>query len=107
MRSNRFGAMSLGVIALAAAVPAARQVPVPRRTTETPLDRYVAAPDPAYAWKAVKDVKGDGVTATIIDMTSQRWLTEQEVEQSLWRHWLIVVRPDRVTSDIGLLFITG
>jgi len=99
--------MSLGVIALAAAVPAARQVPAPRRTTETPLDRYVAAPDPAYAWKAVKDVKADGVTATIIDMTSQRWLTGQEVEQPLWRHWLIVVHPDRVTSDIGLLFITG
>lgn len=85
----------------------AQQAPAPSRTTETALDRYVAAPDPAFAWKAVKDVEGDGVTTTIIDMTSQRWLTEREVEQPVWRHWLIVVRPDRVTSDIGLLFITG
>lgn len=105
MMQRRVIALSPLVFTLAAL--GAQRAPVPRRATETALDRYVAAPDPAFAWKAVKNVKGDGVTATIIEMTSQRWLTEQEVEQPLWRHWLIVVRPDRVTSDIGLLFITG
>jgi PhoPQ-activated pathogenicity-related protein len=94
-------------LCLAFAALGAQQAPAPRHATETALDRYVAAPDPEFGWKAVKDVKEDGVTATIIDMTSQRWLTDAEVEQPLWRHWLIVVRPERVTSDIGLLFITG
>ena len=50
---------------------------------------------------------GEGLTATLIDMTSQRWLTEQEVERPLWTHWITVVRPAGVSSDIGLLFITG
>ena len=107
MIQHRLAAISLSAVALAIGTPAVRQAPAPRRTTETALDRYVAAPDPAFAWKAVKEIKGDNVTATIIEMTSQRWLTDREVEQPLWRHWLIVVRPDRVTSDVGLLFITG
>ena len=47
------------------------------------------------------------MTATLLEMTSQKWLTEQEVERPLWTHWLTVVRPAKVTSDIGLLFITG
>ena len=49
----------------------------------------------------------EGVTATLIDMTSQRWLTEKEVERPLWTHWLTVIRPQTVTSDIAFLYITG
>src|SRR5919202_6864003 len=74
----------------------------------TALDRYVAAPDPAFAWRVVRSLPAVmGVTTTLIDMTSQAWLTESEVEQPLWRHWLTVVRPQNVTSDVALLFITG
>ena len=40
-------------------------------------------------------------------MTSQRWLTEKEVERPLWTHWLTVIRPKTVTSDIAFLYITG
>jgi PhoPQ-activated pathogenicity-related protein len=40
-------------------------------------------------------------------MTSQRWLTEKEVERPLWTHWLTVIRPEKLTSDVALLFITG
>jgi PhoPQ-activated pathogenicity-related protein len=40
-------------------------------------------------------------------MTSQRWLTEREVERPLWTHWLTVIRPAEVKSEVGLLFITG
>jgi PhoPQ-activated pathogenicity-related protein len=77
------------------------------RASETALDRYVAAPDPSFAWTVSKTLPAEGVTATLIDLTSQRWLTEQEVEQPLWKHWLVVVTPEKVTSDIGLLFIGG
>src|SRR5258708_31234762 len=77
------------------------------RASETALDRYVAARDGSLAWKVVKELPAEGVTATLIDMTSQRWLTEREVERPLWTHWVTVVRPKTVTSDIGLLFITG
>src|SRR2546428_7506124 len=77
------------------------------QSPETALDRYVAAPDPSFAWKVVRELPVEGATATLIDMTSQRWLTEEEVERPLWTHWITVVRPASVTSDVALLFITG
>jgi PhoPQ-activated pathogenicity-related protein len=77
------------------------------RASATALDRYVAAADPSFAWTVSKTLPAEGATATLLDLTSQRWLTEQEVEQPLWKHWLVVVTPEKVTSDIGLLFIGG
>jgi len=77
------------------------------RASETALDRYVAAPDPSFKWTVSKTLPAEGATATLIDLTSQRWLTEKEVEQPLWKHWLVVVTPEKVTSDIGFLFIGG
>lgn len=85
----------------------AQQAASTARASATALDRYVAAPDPSFAWSVSKTLPADGATATLIDLTSQRWLTEQEVEQPLWKHWLVVVTPAKVTSDIGLLFISG
>jgi PhoPQ-activated pathogenicity-related protein len=85
------------------------QTPQPARATspQTALDRYVAAPDPSFAWKAVRELPAEGATATLIEMTSQRWLTEQEVERPLWTHWISVVRPPTLKSDVALLFISG
>jgi len=84
-----------------------QQPPSFGRASETALDRYVAAPDPSFAWKVVRDLPAQGATATLLDMTSQRWLTEREVERPLWTHWVTVVRPPQVTSETALLFITG
>src|SRR5215216_3204940 len=74
------------------------------RASETALDKYVAAPDASFAWTVSKTLAAEGATATLIDLTSQRWLTEKEVEQPVWKHWLMVVTPEKVTSDIGFLF---
>src|SRR5438105_3873276 len=68
------------------------------RAAETALDRYVAAPDPSFAWNVSATLPAAGVTATLIDLTSQRWLTPAEVEQPLWKHWLVVVTPPEVRS---------
>jgi len=73
----------------------------------TPLDRYVAAPDPAYAWEPVRELKGDGCVAHVLKMTSQTWLTPEEVDRTTWWHWLTIVEPGTITSDIALLFING
>lgn len=73
----------------------------------TPLDRYVATPDPNYKFELVRSIPGDGYTADVLEMTSQAWLTTNEVDRPLWKHWLIVVRPNEVTSSKSLLFITG
>jgi PhoPQ-activated pathogenicity-related protein len=90
-----------------ALLTAGPQAPARAVTPTTALDRYVAAPDASFAWKAVRELPAEGATATLIEMTSQRWLTEKEVERPLWTHWITVVRPATVTSDIGFLYITG
>jgi PhoPQ-activated pathogenicity-related protein len=88
------------------AAPGQRPARVPDRQ-QTALDRYVAAPDPSFAWKPLRQLAAEGATATLLEMTSQRWLTEQEVERPLWTHWVTVIQPPKVTSDIGFLFVTG
>src|SRR6266487_5094881 len=40
-------------------------------------------------------------------MISQAWLTTNEVNRTLWQHWLTIVKPDKLTSTTGLLFIGG
>jgi len=74
---------------------------------QTALDKYVAAPDPNYKWELVNTIPGDGYTTYVIDLTSQQYLTSAEVDHPTWKHWLIVVKPDTVKSDIGFLFVTG
>jgi PhoPQ-activated pathogenicity-related protein len=73
----------------------------------TALDRYIAAPDTNYSFKLVRSIPGPDQTTFIIDMTSQAWLTTNEVDRTLWKHWLILVRPNKVDSSKSLLFISG
>ncbi len=92
----------LFIIAAAVALSAFAQT-----KTETPLDRYVHAPDPAFQWKLINTIPGNGVTTFVLEMVSQNWLTPDEVDRTEWRHHLTVVRPDRVESDVALLLIGG
>lgn len=73
----------------------------------TALDRYVAAPDSNYNFSLVNTIPGQGWTTYVLEMTSQQWLTTQEVDRPLWKHWLILVKPDTVTSTKSLLLISG
>jgi PhoPQ-activated pathogenicity-related protein len=73
----------------------------------TALDKYVAAPDPNFKWELANTIKREGYTAYVLKMTSQQWLTEKEVNHPIWWHWLTIIRPDKVTTDKGLLFIDG
>src|SRR5213594_1546395 len=87
MVKKHFARMS--VLALLAAFPAC--------AAETALDRYVKKPDPTYSYRVANTVKGDGYTAYIVDLTSQTWRQPSEVDRTLWKHWLTIVKPDRVT----------
>lgn len=73
----------------------------------TALDRYVASPDPAYRYSVLSTVEGEGYRSYILEMVSQSWLTEEEVNLPLWEHYMTVTVPDEVMSDIGFLYITG
>jgi PhoPQ-activated pathogenicity-related protein len=76
-------------------------------TVGTPLDDYVAAPDPSYSYNVVKTVPGPGYTAYMIEMTSQSWRSKDEVDRTLWKHWLTIIKPNNATSDKALLWING
>ena len=100
-------AAALALLATAAVLSVHAQQPQPRPPRHTALDRYVAVPDPNFSWRVLKPLPSEGATATLLEVTSQKWLTEAEVQRPLWTHWLTVVRPGKVTSDVALLFITG
>src|ERR1051326_399954 len=74
---------------------------------ETALDRYVAKKDDVYGWKLVRTVPGKGFQTHVLELTSQTWRTEKDVDRPVWKHWLTIVRPDAVRSDKALLFIGG
>jgi PhoPQ-activated pathogenicity-related protein len=110
----RFGAL-LAATLLAAAPAAMAQAPnlaavekaTVAATRPTALDRYIARPEPAYGWKLVKTIPGDGWQAYVLELTSQTWRSGKDVDRPVWKHWLTVIRPTQVKSSTGLLFIGG
>ncbi len=91
----------------AAQKPIAAAEPPTVRYELTALDKYVAAPDTNYSFHLVTSIPGNGQTTFILEMTSQAWLTTNEVDRPVWKHWLTIVKPDSVDSSKSLLFIGG
>ena len=79
----------------------------PPATALTELDRYVAAADDSFAWQIVDRRDDDQATTLLVDLTSQTWRNEDEVDRTVWQHWLWIVVPRAATSDTGLLVISG
>lgn len=77
------------------------------RDLTTALDRYVAAPDTNYSYTLLNTIPGAGQTTFILELQSQTWLTTNEVNRTLWKHWLILVMPTAATNSHALLFISG
>ena len=77
------------------------------RVTEnlTPLDEYVAAPDDNYHYEVKFSRQAKGFSEHVIHMTSQRWLTEDLVDRTLWEHWLVVVIPDKADYNTAFMSI--
>lgn len=87
-----------------------RQTPVMSQETYlllSPLEQYVAGRDRNSPWEVKDTIKAEGYTLYIIRMVSQQWLTENEVKDPVWWHWLTMVVPDDLRSQTGMLFIGG
>src|SRR5436190_10548133 len=80
---------------------------VPGRERTTALDTYVHAADTNYAFHLVASIPSQGYTAFVLEMTSQAWLTTNEVDRPVWTHWLTIIKPNGATNSTGLLFISG
>ena len=50
---------------------------------------------------------GEGHTAYLLELVSQRWLTTAEVDKPEWRHWLTIIKPDAVAHPTALLLVGG
>jgi PhoPQ-activated pathogenicity-related protein len=74
---------------------------------ETALDRYLRKPDASYQWTRTGSLPCGGCEAHLLDLKSQTWRKQDEVDRTVWQHWLTVIRPEKTTSGIGLLFING
>lgn len=75
---------------------------------QTPLDRYIAKSDPEFAWSVLKTIPGEKATTFILEVTSQKWRSEKEVTQPIWRHTMSVVVPQGANSaDTAFLYIGG
>jgi PhoPQ-activated pathogenicity-related protein len=77
------------------------------RDLTTALDRYVAAPDTNYSYTLLNTIAGAGQTTYVLELRSQAWLTTNEVNRTLWKHWLIIVRPTGATNSESFLWIDG
>lgn len=99
--------MSLPVIRAKIVLPALLLIASAAFAQETALDRYVYQPDPVYGWQLVSTIPGDGYRTFVLQLTSQRWRSEKDVDHPVWKHWLSITRPDQLTTNKALLFIGG
>lgn len=72
-----------------------------------PLKDYVLAENDAFDYSIVETVSGDSWTEYRVRMVSGTWLTEQEVDQPEWWHWLNIVVPQTVNETEAMLIIGG
>ncbi|NUM55754.1 MAG: PhoPQ-activated pathogenicity [Candidatus Hydrogenedentes bacterium] len=82
----------------------------PAAVKTTPLDEYVAKPDPAFAFDETpaKVVEETDYTARTYHMVSQEWLDPTKVDRTKWEHWIVVFEPKVVDhKEHALVFING
>lgn len=72
-----------------------------------PLKTYVESPDKAFRYDIVETVRGEAWTEYRVYLVSGTWLTEAEVDEPQWWHWLTMVVPDDLRETESLMHIGG
>ncbi|HPA41049.1 MAG TPA: PhoPQ-activated protein PqaA family protein [Candidatus Hydrogenedentes bacterium] len=73
----------------------------------TPLDDYVAAPDPAFKYTLVGKTEDAAATTYLYHMVSQTWLDASKVDHPLWEHEVFVTVPKETAFTKAMMFIGG
>ena len=76
-------------------------------TGATPLDDYVAAPDPAFNYTKIVSEEKEDCTTTVYHLVSQTWLDESKVNRPLWEHTVLVTIPKTLKHTKSMMFIGG
>ena len=79
------------------------------QAAETALDRYVARPDPHYAYHLYHTQDRAAYAIYFLEMTSQQWRSTREVDRPLWTHEvaLVIPRLGLDSTDTAILVIGG
>ncbi|XP_041363192.1 autocrine proliferation repressor protein A-like [Gigantopelta aegis] len=76
--------------------------------TSSALSDYVFRPDPHYKYEILRKTRGEGYTHYVINMTSQKWLSDKISNHAIWWHYLSMVVPDKLKyPNDCFLFIDG
>jgi PhoPQ-activated pathogenicity-related protein len=73
------------------------------------LDTFVQSCDPEFAYELVTSmtVPNVGLNAYVLELTSGIWRNPDEVDRTLWKHFVSVLVPPIVVGNTGLLVISG
>lgn len=97
-------------IFLALIILAACKSPEPEKSDSIdlfPLKAYVETNDEAFRYEITETIRGDSWTEYRIYLISGTWLTEEEVDEPEWWHWLTMVVPDNLRESESLMLIGG
>jgi PhoPQ-activated pathogenicity-related protein len=103
MRGLRHGVLGTLTLLFVAFGMAHGQQPIAR----TALDDYIAKPDTTYKWELAKTIPGPQATTYVLELTSQTWRNQPEVDRPVWKHWLTIVKPAKVDFDTAFIRIGG
>ena len=68
-----------------------------------PLEDYIKAPDSSYSYTHVSTIEQFGVKGYVLNFTSVTW-NYYGVDLPTWRHWVIIMKPPKISSKTALLF---
>ena len=69
------------------------------------LDDYINNVDPHTEYSVVSSEPGFGYTSYVLDLTSQKWLTDAEVDHPVWQHWIVLIVPWEIDYETAFLLI--
>lgn len=73
----------------------------------TPLDDYVAAPDPTFKYTKIGEKENPGGKTIAYHMISQTWLDTSKVDRPVWEHIVLVTVPKDIQYNQAMMFIGG
>ena len=96
----------IAIIAFVVVAVSCKRAEVPAEPA-FPLKEYVMAGDDAFGYSITDTLSGEGWKAFTVRMVSGTWLTENEVDQPTWWHWLTIIIPVEVKETESMMLIGG
>lgn len=75
--------------------------------TKGKLETYIQIENDNHEWMISSNRKIDDLRFIVVRLTSQSWLTLEQVDRVEWQHWMELYIPDELASNVAFLFITG